>query len=143
MNSFGYDYYSYNDTSYFDEVDYTEQYKSLDKIENFNNNLDTFLNNDNDDDNDNENSTNILQTLCDQKDKYCKILKHKYENCAKIIQNKNIELSNYSAQTFLLYILLIFAIIFIFYQRLNINNLNQLVYILRWNLHSMPSEKKL
>ena len=58
------------------------------------------------------------------------------------IQQKNFELNYSNNHTLLLYVLLIFAIVFIFYQRLNINSLNQLIYIMKWNMKTSPLEKK-
>ena len=46
MNSFGYDYYTPNESLYFDESTYAEQIKPLDKIENFSNEIDSILEND-------------------------------------------------------------------------------------------------
>lgn len=55
---------------------------------------------------------------------------------------KNNELNYYNSHTFLLYIMLIFAIVFVFYQRSQISNLNQLLYILNWHIKTNCIEKK-
>lgn len=136
MNSFGYDYYTPNDHLYFDESSYTDQIKPLDKIENFSNDIDSLF------DTDTNKERDILQQICDQKDQYCNILKQKYKECLMHIQKKNNELNYYNSHTFLLYIILIFAIVFVFYQRSQISNLNQLLYILNWHIKTNCIEKK-
>ena len=136
MNSFGYDYYTQNESLYFDESTYAEQIKPLDKIENFSNEIDSIL------ENDYTKEQDILQKLCNQKDQYCNFLNKKYKDCMLHIQQKNFELNYSNNHTLLLYVLLIFAIVFIFYQRLNINSLNQLIYIMKWNMKTSPLEKK-
>lgn len=125
MNGYGYDYYIPNDALYFDEQSYIDTIKPLDKIENFENDVDKLLNND---------DNSLIKKLCSQKNQFCENLKKKYEQCVNILQQKNYELSTTNNQLTLLYILLIFAIIFIFYQRININSLNQLIYIMKWNV---------
>lgn len=136
MNSFGYDYFIPNESLYFDESLYNEHIKPLDKIENFSNDIDIIL------DNDLNKEKDYLQRLCDQKDKYCSFLNKKYKECLSHIQQKNNELNYYNNHILFLYILLIFAIIFIFYQRININSLNQLIYIIKWNIKNNILEKK-
>lgn len=125
MNTYGYDYYTPNDALYFDELAYVDTIKPLDKIENFENDVNELLNN---------NSNTMVQNICKQKDEFCKRLKYKYAQCINTLKEKNYELSNINNHVAFLYILLIFSIIFIFYQRMNINSLNQLIYILKWNM---------
>lgn len=50
-----------------------------------------------------------------------------------MLKQKNYENYQLTNQILLLYVLIIFAILFVFYQRMNINNLNQLIYILKYN----------
>lgn len=124
MNAYGYDYYTPNDSLYFDEQSYIDTIKPLDKIENFENDFDKLLDDDN----------SLIKKMYEQKNQFCENLKKKYEHCVNLLQQKNYELSSNNNNITLLYILLIFAIIFIFYQRISINSLNQLLYILKWNM---------
>jgi hypothetical protein len=128
MNAYGYDYYIPNDNLYFDESSYIETIKPLDKIENFENDIDSLLNDNKDE--------SMLQKLCEKKNAFCNLLQQKYKECMSSLQRKNYELNYYHNHVFLLYILLIFSIIFIFYQRMSINSLNQLIYILKWNINN-------
>jgi|LauGreDrversion4_2_1035121.scaffolds.fasta_scaffold01053_7 hypothetical protein len=128
MNNFGYDFYTPNDTYYFDELSYSEQIKPLDKIEHFTNEVNDKINNPTDE----EMST--LQKLYTQKEYFCNVLQQKYKECVSNIQQKNNELLNLNSHMFLMYFLLVFSIIFIFYQRININNLNQMICFMQWNL---------
>ena len=50
-----------------------------------------------------------------------------------MLKQKNYENYQLTNQILLLYVLIIFAVLFIFYQRMSINNLNQLIYILKYN----------
>ncbi len=126
MYGYGYDYYTPNDALYFDEQSYIDTIKPLDKIENFENDLDKLL----------EEDSSIINKICEQKNQFCEKLKLKYEQCVNLLQQKNNELMTNNNHITLLYILLIFAIIFIFYQRISINSLNQLIYIMKWNMKS-------
>jgi hypothetical protein len=126
MNAYGYDYYTPNDSLYFDESSYIETIKPLDKIENFENDIDRLLNDDKDE--------SLLQKLCEKKNAFCNLLQQKYKECVSNIQQKNNELLNLNSHMFLMYFLLVFSIIFIFYQRININNLNQMICFMQWNL---------
>jgi hypothetical protein len=124
MNDYGYDYYIPNDSLYFDEQSYIDTIKPLDKIENFENDINKLLDDDN----------SLIKKMYEQKNQFCENLKTNYKQCINLLQQKNYELSSNNNNLTLLYILLIFAIIFIFYQRISINSLNQLIYILKWNI---------
>ena len=128
MNSYGYDYYVPNDALYFDDTTYLESLKPLNKIENFDNDIEELLN----DDSDNK-SNNMLNTIIEKKNKMCNMIYENLQKCQQTLKYKSYELNQIQSQIFLVYILLVFSIIFIFYQRMNINNLNQLIYILKYN----------
>lgn len=132
MNSFGYDYYTYNDYYNYDDNPYAEQIKPMDKIENFSNEIDSMLN---------TNDQSALQKAYSQTDYYCKALQQKYKDCVMALRQKTYEMQSNDNTIFLLYILLIFSIVFIFYQRMTISNLQQLIYILKWNSPSIIEKK--
>ncbi len=128
MNSFGnygYDFYQPNDSLYFDEYSYLDSIRPLNKIENFENDpdLEKLLNDD----------TSALEKICKKKDEFCQMLKRKYNECAFLLNKKNSELASANGQIVFLYILLIVAIFFILSQRSNINNLQQMIYFLKWD----------
>jgi len=122
MNAYGYDYYTPNENLYFDETSYLETIKPLDKIENFENEVNDLVNDDN---------SSLYQTMLEKKNKVCNMVYDNFQKCHKAFKYKQFELQQAHSQIFLLYVFLIFSIIFIFYQRMDINNLNQLVYILK------------
>jgi hypothetical protein len=129
MNSYGYDYYVPNDALYFDDSTYLESLKPLNKIENFENDVEELIN----EESINDTSNNMLTNIIEKKNKICNMIYDNLQKCHKSLKYKSYELHQIQSQIFLLYILLIFSIIFIFYQRMNINNLNQLIYILKYN----------
>jgi hypothetical protein len=128
MNSYGYDYYVPNDALYFDNTPYLETIKPVNKIENFENDIEELLNEESD-----KSNNSMLNTIIEKKNKFCNMIYDNLQKCNKTLQYKSYELQQIQSQLFLLYLLLIFSIIFIFYQRMNINNLNQLIYILKYN----------
>jgi uncharacterized protein YdcH (DUF465 family) len=131
MNSYGYDYYVPNDAMYFDETSYIESLKPLNKVENFENEVNDLINDVNQSGANQQTTT--LTNLLEKKNKLCNMIYDNLQKCHKAFKYKSYELQQTQSQLFLLYILLIFSIIFIFYQRININNLNQLIYILKYN----------
>lgn len=60
MNAYGYDYYTPNENLYFDETSYLETIKPLDKIENFENEVNNLVNDDN----------SLYKTMLEKKIKY-------------------------------------------------------------------------
>lgn len=131
MNSYGYDYYVSNDNMLFDETAYLETLKPLNKIENFENDVDTLLNDQS------IHNQDILKKELNKKTNICNMIYENFQKCRSALNIKNYEFQQISNQLFLVYILLIFSIIFIFYQRISINNLNQIIYILKFNKKNM------
>lgn len=121
MNAYGYDYYTPNENLYFDETSYLETIKPLDKIENFENEVNNLVEEDN----------SLYKAMLNKKNKVCNMIYDNFQKCHNAFKYKQFELQQANSQIFLLYIFLIFSIIFIFYQRMDINNLNQLIYILK------------
>ena len=128
MNSYGYDFYINNDETYYDNTPYIDTLKPLDKIESFENDIDELLGID---------DKNVVQKIANVKNQLCDTFQKKYKQCVYAMQKKNYELNYCQNHIFLLYVMLLFAIIFIFYQRIAINGLNQLIYILKWNINGM------
>lgn len=131
MNSYGYDFYINNNDSYYDNSSYIETLKPLDKIESFENDIDELMGLD---------DKKTFQKITDVKNQLYDSFQKKYKQCVFAIQKKNYEINHYQNHVFLLYVMLLFAIIFIFYQRLAINGLNQLIYILKWNINGSDSK---
>ena len=133
MNSYGYDYYISNDNSYTDETPYLDTLKPLNQIENFENDVESLLNDPNLQNNEALINNEALKKNLDKKTNICNIIYDNFQKCKSALQIKNYEFQQMSNQIFLLYILLIFAVMFIFYQKININNLYQMIYILKYN----------
>jgi hypothetical protein len=126
MNPYGYDYFVPNDALYFDETSYLETIKPLNKVENFQNEIDLMVN----DEEENENGS-FLQKALEKKDILCNQLYDNFKRCTNMIKYKNHQMQQMHQQLFIFYVLFIFAILFIFYQRININSLNTLIYLLK------------
>lgn len=127
MNPYGYDYYVPNDTLYFDNTTYIDTLKPLNKVENFENDVNDLLNDPA------FQNTDVVKKQLDKKTQICNIIYENFQKCKSALNIKNYEYKQLSNQIFLLYILLIFSILFIFYQRMSINNLYQMIYILKYN----------
>ncbi len=125
MNAYGYDYYVPNDNLYYDETSYLETIKPLDKIENFENEVDNLIN-------DNE-QTSIMQNIIDKKNKLCNVLYNNFKKCQNHMKYKHYELQQAHSHIFFLYILLIFSIVCIFYQKMSIDNLTKIIEIIKSN----------
>lgn len=61
----------------------------------------------------------------------CYGLKKQLNQCKQMFYSKVNEIEEIKAQTFMLYILLIISVFIIITQRMNINNLNNLIYIFK------------
>lgn len=136
MNNYGYgyDFYVPNNDQYINNMNYIETMKPLDTIENFENDVNNLLQ-----DNDEK---SILQKIYTKKENLCNTLQNKFNMCMQQLKHKHMELNYYHNHVFFLYIILLFSILFIFYQRININNLHQLIYILKLNIgKSLKLEK--
>jgi hypothetical protein len=121
---FGYDYYL---TPEYDESYYIETIKPMQNKEKFNNLVDNIINND-------EEDITVLQNKCNQKESMCNTLVHHCNKYKQIIYGKSMELKNVNMQLFLFYILLFVAVFIILYQRVNVANMKQLIYILEMQL---------
>lgn len=130
MNSYGYDYFTPNDSLYFDETAYYDAIKPVKKAENFSNDIDTLLN---DDEEIPSQKYTTLEYLYKKKSDICNIIYDNFKKCQLRLKQKNYENYQLTNQILLLYVLIIFAVLFVFYQRMSINNLNQLIYILKYN----------
>ncbi len=125
MNSYGYDYYVPNDNLYYDETSYLESIKPLDKIENFENDINDLVND--------TTSNNMIDDIIDKKNKLCQNIYSNLKKCQYTLRQKSYELQQSSSHIFILYVLLIFAIVFVFYQKMKISNLINYIYILKYN----------
>lgn len=132
--AYGYDAFNFED-DFFDESFYLESMKPLTNVENFDNVINDLVHDNTQTTNtesniflknkyiDSLNEGRYLSLSCN---KYKKIIDHKYE--------ENYYLKN---QLHIFYILLFISILVIISQKINCNNLKQLIYILKLNSKSL------
>jgi len=141
MNDYGYDYYTSNDSIGFDESYYTEMTKPLFKKESFDNMIDSIIDfnihdvqlnaKKSETEKNNMNSEND-----DLKNRLLNTSNHFTQTCGKykhLLKQKYHETMQLNNQLTMFYLLLFISILLIIYQKMSINNLKQLVYIMRIN----------
>lgn len=127
MNSYGYDIYVPNEEIYLDDTSYLETISPLNKIDNFENKVNELLNEEKEGSSD---KTSTLEKIINKKNILCQQLYENVVNCKNVVNYKSHKLEQSQNQIFFLYILLFFSTILIFYQKLNINNLNNFIMLL-------------
>lgn len=132
FNDYGYDYYQPLELQEYDESFYTEMMGPLKSKENFDNEIDDILEEIEPNDYNNKKynlqhyllkRNEIYNKVSNQCNHYKLLLKHKYK-----------ELYEKNNQLFMFYILLFISIIIIIYQKISIQNMSNLIYILKMSL---------
>lgn len=128
MNSYGYDYYIPNDSLEFDDSYYLETVKPYNKIENFDNDIEYLLSNED------EKNISVYKSLLEKKNDLCNVIYNRYNKCKQLVQKQFEENKMLNNQIYMFYIFLFIAIMVIIFQRININNLQQIIYLLKYNI---------
>lgn len=133
---YGYDYFQPPPPIEFDETFYKEMVYPIKRKEAFNNDLENILDEIDDDLNNTQNQSNYynkmyFNKMLNQKNTLCNNLSSQCSYYKQLLNHKYQELYKKNNQIFIFYILLFIAILVIIYQRMSIENMSNLLYMLR------------
>jgi hypothetical protein len=136
---YGYDYFQPPPPIEFDESFYKEMVYPIKRKEAFNNDLENILEEiDEDLNNNSSNQLNYYNKLLNQKNSMYNNISNQCLYYKQLINHKYRELYKKNNQIFIFYILLFIAIIVIIYQRMSIENMSNLLYMLRMSNKDIP-----
>lgn len=146
FDGYGYDYFTIPNDLNYNESFYTETIKPLKQKENFDNEINNILLDDEDDlENPKKNYMNrlYLNKILSDKQSLFDNISNKCQYYKKLSYHKYKEAADLKNQMFVFYILLFISIIIIIYQKMSINNMKNILYILEIALQKkMTDEKK-
>jgi hypothetical protein len=134
---YGYDYFQPPPPVEFDETFYKEMVYPIKRKEAFNNDLENILDEIDDDLNNTQQSQSnyynkmYFNKMLNEKNTLCNNLSSQCSYYKQLIHHKYQELYKKNNQIFIFYILLFIAILVIIYQRMSIENMSNLLYMLR------------
>jgi hypothetical protein len=146
FGGYGYDYFTIPSDLNYDESFYTETIKPLKQKENFDNEINNILLDDDELDPTKRNYMNkfYLNKILSDKQSLLENISNKCEYYKKLSYHKYKEAADLKNQMFVFYILLFISIIIIIYQKMSLNNMKNILYILEIGLQKkMTDEKKL
>jgi len=143
IGGYGYDYYTIPDEFTYDESFYKETIKPLKKKENFENEINNILFDDEEDDSRKSYMNKLyLNKILNDKQNILEDLSNKCQYYKKLAYNKYRETIDLKNQIFIFYILLFISIVIIIYQKMNITNMKNILYILEIALQKKMTEEK-
>lgn len=144
FDGYGYDYFTIPEALNYDESFYTETIKPLKKKENFDNEINNILFDDDELENPKRNYMNklYLNKIFNDKQNLLENISNKCEYYKKLAYHKYRETVELKNQIFVFYILLFISIIIIIYQKMSLNNMKNILYILEVALQKKISEEK-
>jgi hypothetical protein len=132
FNDYGYDYYQPLELQEYDESFYTEMMGPLKSKENFDNEIDDIL--EEIEPNAYNNKRYNLQNYLLKRNEIYNKVSNQCNHYKVLLSRKYKELYEKNNQLFMFYILLFISIIIIIYQKISIQNMSNLIYILKMSL---------